>query len=384
MSPILGSIGGLSAKAYGFCGVSKPSLSGGTLTSDSTYYYRTFTSSSNLTIQANKVSSMDVLVASGGGGGLQGQWNSSLQFYLFSGGGGAGGTTLFNATNVNPGVYTVTVGAGGTTAGSPSSFSSYSTLGGGGSGDNTRPTKGSGGGGTTDWLGGTNYSWSFGYGTSGQGYNGGTATGVWPAAAGGGGGAGGLGGNGSIVDNISYGGAGGTGYSNASLISAINSAIAAWTVVETGVTNGSYSSTIQLTTAPAGRIYAGMSATGTNIPSGTFVTSVNNSVSGATIVGLSQNRTGTVGSTVTFKNDTYIAGGGGGGCGNTLFSQSGAGGYGGGGESGTNTSYPSVNGLANTGGGGGGSGATGNSQTLNQASGGSGLVVFRYLKTLVD
>ena len=45
-----------------------PLLSGGTLTSDATYYYRTFTASGTLTVQTSQIQ-CDMLTVAGGGGG---------------------------------------------------------------------------------------------------------------------------------------------------------------------------------------------------------------------------------------------------------------------------------------------------------------------------
>ena len=71
MSPILDSFGGLSARAFGLIGAKKPIVSGGTLSSDSTYYYRTFTSSGSLVV-ADLPLTVDYLVVAGGGGGAEG------------------------------------------------------------------------------------------------------------------------------------------------------------------------------------------------------------------------------------------------------------------------------------------------------------------------
>jgi len=79
--------------------LSLPTVSGGILTSDSTYYYRTFTSNSSLTVTNGPVTA-DVLVVGGGGSGTQ------------AGGGGGG---IFYATNQSlaSSSWTVTVGSGG-------------------------------------------------------------------------------------------------------------------------------------------------------------------------------------------------------------------------------------------------------------------------------
>jgi hypothetical protein len=76
------------------------SVSGGTLTSDATYYYRTFTSNGTLGIPATLTA--DVLMVAGGGGG-----GSS-----FGGGGGAGGVLATSSYSISAGSYTIAVGGG--------------------------------------------------------------------------------------------------------------------------------------------------------------------------------------------------------------------------------------------------------------------------------
>jgi hypothetical protein len=164
-----------------------------------------------------------------------------LQWMLFSGdsldggaacsggGGGAGGVQYFPAQTLTPGLYTVTVGAGGTAGVSASGATSatndggnggnsqFGTLpaaigGGGGTGSpaltaNTYHPGGSGGGGVATASGNI----IGGYGTFGQGYSGGTGSnysGYY--GGGGGGGAGGIGGTGT--SNVA--GAGGIGVPN--------------------------------------------------------------------------------------------------------------------------------------------------------------------------
>jgi len=89
-----------------------PTVSGGTLTSDATYYYRTFTGSGNLVVSNNNVSMTQLVVGGGGGGG-----NSC-------GGGGGGGGLTEQTTSISPGTYAIAVGGGGgnASAGSGSSF----------------------------------------------------------------------------------------------------------------------------------------------------------------------------------------------------------------------------------------------------------------------
>jgi hypothetical protein len=77
-----------------------PRVSGGTLTSDSTYFYRTFTSSGTLTVTNGKLVCSVLAVAGGAGGG----WG----YY----GGNAGGVAFGENENFT-GNVTVTVGGGG-------------------------------------------------------------------------------------------------------------------------------------------------------------------------------------------------------------------------------------------------------------------------------
>jgi hypothetical protein len=57
---------------------------GGTVTSDSTYYYRTFTASTTITIQNGPIAYESICIAGGGGGNFMG-----------GGAGGAGGAGGF-------------------------------------------------------------------------------------------------------------------------------------------------------------------------------------------------------------------------------------------------------------------------------------------------
>lgn len=58
---------GISSSGYNF-----PTLSGGTLTSDATYYYRTFTSNGTLSIGINSINLDYFVIAGGGSGGNRG------------------------------------------------------------------------------------------------------------------------------------------------------------------------------------------------------------------------------------------------------------------------------------------------------------------------
>jgi uncharacterized delta-60 repeat protein len=204
-----------------------PVVTGGTLTSDSTYYYRTFTSNGTLAVsQAPLVA--DFLVVAGGGGGAIDR----------GGGGGAGGYRSFTEQPLAIGSYSAVVGAGGSassqspsisqTNGTNSTFNTIIATGGGrgaGSmeGDGNGHSGGSGGGSMTgprtspdrDYPGDTNIG---GSGSPSQGNNGGgsfnahrfyDASLLSASCGGGGGGAGGVGGTAATIDTEST--AGGSG-----------------------------------------------------------------------------------------------------------------------------------------------------------------------------
>lgn len=153
---------------------------------------------------------VNYLVVAGGGGGGRESFSTGM-----GGGGGAGGF-LTGSLNVNLGIlYPVTIGAGGAVygpgpagavggTGANSIFASINALGGGGGGGGTvnpaNGANGGSGGGACSNLGGS----TFGFGTVGQGFNGGTAGGTGSSGGGGGGGASAVGGN-------RAGGAGGAG-----------------------------------------------------------------------------------------------------------------------------------------------------------------------------
>jgi hypothetical protein len=125
-------------------------VTGGTLTSDATYYYRAFTGNGTLAVSGT-INAEVLLVAGGGGGG-----------YDVGSGGGAGGLVLKSGYTIPNGSYAVAIGSGGpgstdgatsgaTRSGQNSTLGSLLTaLGGGGSGSynaNPAASGGSGGGG---------------------------------------------------------------------------------------------------------------------------------------------------------------------------------------------------------------------------------------------
>jgi len=170
--------------------IPKSVVTGGTLTSDSTYFYRTFTGNGTLGVTGVTLDA-DTLIIAGGGGGMTGKTNT----YLGSGG-GAGQAIQFNRSLVNAQNYTVTIGGGGA-----------------GTGKNTLDTNGSNGIASSLIGGAVSDSSSVGIGgqfdtgkggNSGNSFTGGDPNGV---QAGAGAGAGANGGNATG----SEGGAGGAG-----------------------------------------------------------------------------------------------------------------------------------------------------------------------------
>mgnify|MGYP003872040983 CR=1 FL=1 len=185
-------------------------VTGGTLTSDATYNYRTFTSTSNLVVSGASLS-CDILVVAGGGSGGGGGG---------AGGGGAGGLVYLPSQLLTAQSYTCTVGGGGpVTSGAKvngvnSQFGSLTSAIGGGGGGYDNPSSGIPGAldnGNSGGSGGGSSSGSVGSGNTPpvsppQGNNGGAKT-SGSAGAGGGGGATAVGASGTSC----RGGAGGNG-----------------------------------------------------------------------------------------------------------------------------------------------------------------------------
>lgn len=157
---------------------------GGYITSDSTYWYHTFTSSGTFT--PTQSLTCDYLTVAGGGGS---------GYSSYAGGGGAGGYIYSTGFSASVTGYTVTVGAGGAAIasagskgnnGSNSQFGSTTAAVGGGGGGSygvsssywNGASGGSGGGGSSDTGTG-------GAATSGQGYAGGAANANGGGAGGG-------------------------------------------------------------------------------------------------------------------------------------------------------------------------------------------------------
>jgi hypothetical protein len=191
---------------------------GGTITSDASYWYHTFTASG--TFAPSVALSADVLVIAGGasGGG-----------FSKGGGGGAGGVCNQTSRSISPASYSVTVGGGGAgassttvgTSGNNSIFDTITALGGGGGGADSGTAAirngasgGSGGGGSrTTGIVGTGGAATQGTsgGATGFGNAGGDgAEGIGASQTYAGGGGGGSGAAGAIPTNAA-GGAGGAG-----------------------------------------------------------------------------------------------------------------------------------------------------------------------------
>ena len=188
---------------------------GGTIYSDSSYYYHVF--AGNGTFTPTQSISADLLVVAGGGG-TNGQC---------AGGGGAGGLLVQSGRSLTATNYTVTVGAGGAlgnasqaSSGSNSVFDTSTALGGGCGGYaniTVNGTNGGSGGGAAynGTVGGTSTQGNSG-GATGYGFAGGVGNNAGTQSAGGGGGAGAVGAAGTNAQ----GGNGGIGRTD-SLINAI-------------------------------------------------------------------------------------------------------------------------------------------------------------------
>lgn len=207
--------------------INTPVISGGTVTSDSTYYYRAFTSSGNL-IVSNGTINADILMVGGGGAGGPGYGDQDTG----KGGGGAGGILYKSGHSLTSNTYSITVGNGGAgrtrgnnttppaaNVGQPTVAFGVQANGGGGGGqsdDVVGPSQGGSGGGAG--ARNTNGSYLTGASSNQSSYSGWTSYGNSGANAqngnfggGGGGGAGGAGLAASGGANDSTGGNGGPG-----------------------------------------------------------------------------------------------------------------------------------------------------------------------------
>ena len=203
------------ARSFSIAYTAVSSVTGGTLTSDSTYYYRTFTGSGTLSVQSLALTA-DILIVGGGGPG-----GGNL-----AGGGGAGGYKAYSAYSLPVASQTITIGAGGARVqgdqnggrgsnGINTSFGSIFTCIGGGAGGSGEPgsqfngLNGGSGGGSTGYTASPTRA----TGTVGQGNDGGVSGRGGPNYPGAGGG--GSNGQGEDVSsNNSRAGDGGAGTLN--------------------------------------------------------------------------------------------------------------------------------------------------------------------------
>lgn len=303
-----------------------PSVSGGTLSSDSTYYYRTFTSSGSLLV-SNMSLPADILLIGGGSAGGAGEGSNAMGGG--GGGGGAGGVLNIQSSTIPVGSNVVVVGSGG--AGVPSPNSSSTT---------------NGGSGTASYVNSLQQAYPGGPGSGEESTT--LISGLFGSSGGAGGDVGSLitshtpsqGYSGGAGTNRNGGGGGGSG------------------------SDGSSSSTA-----------GGAGGNGTNLYT-SWISAITSAMSG--VSGWS-----------TATSSGRIGGGGGGGSGSGLSNAGGAGGAGGGGagsnsngSASSNGSYSGVSGAQNTGSG-GGAHSSGNRAGGTSGSGGSGLIVFRYTKASV-
>jgi len=190
-------------------------VTGGTLTSDSTYYYRTFTGNGTFAVSNGSLTADIMIVAGGGPGGGN-----------LGGGGGAGGYKYLTSYSIPSASHSITIGGGGARAtgsqtggrgsnGISTQFGSIYTCTGGGAGGSGEPgsefngNSGGSGGGSTGYTASVTRA----TGVSGEGNSGGVGgKGGDNYPGGGGGGSGAQGGD--SASSASKGGAGGIGTSN--------------------------------------------------------------------------------------------------------------------------------------------------------------------------
>ena len=188
-----------------------PIVSGGTLSSDSTYYYRTFTGNGTLSV-SNVSLTADIMTVAGGGGSSDHSGSDGG-----GGGGGAGGLLYSSSTTMPVSSYTVTIGGGGgnRSNGANTTFIgssvSLTAIGGGagGSYNNFNANSGGSGGGQAGAM-----TTSHASGTQNQGNEGGHGGQGNPQYGGGGGGGAAAAGGSTNTDAPGEGGAGSSLYSS--------------------------------------------------------------------------------------------------------------------------------------------------------------------------
>lgn len=360
-----------------------PIVTGGTLYSDATYYYRLFKANGTLTVSGNAVS-MDAITIAGGGGGGPSVTQVSSGVTIGGGGGGAGG--LITGTYNVSGSCSIVIGGGGASPASnnPASNGTNTTVSnlgltavGGGAGGYYNGTTlsagasgGSGGGGVSSSAGSASAG---GSGTSGQGNAGNSGVGGTGLGGGAGGGA---------ITAATYVSAanrnrGGDGYTAPNHLKILQSDSA---YTSTAITDIAMGLTTQLWLPNGTNVFSGMLATG---PRGsTTIYYVNDYASGQTRAGLftALSTTQSSGETWTLTQQ-FLAGGGGAFTDLTSVGE----GVGGAGNSGANGSDLPTDGAPNHGGGGGGGYfGTGNPGVYyNGGYGGSGVFMVRYLRSAV-
>jgi hypothetical protein len=197
--PILGTRAGASVNGYGMFGKAFPTaiVTGGTLTSDSTYFYRTFTAGGTLSVTNGTVVA-DYALIGGGGGGFASVYidfadGTGWGQAFFGGNGGAGGYRNANAQTLS-GTYNITIGGGGAggpdggspTAGTATTGFSLSASGGGVGGERSGGNGGAGGsGGGAGGQYGTQSGPPGATGSGGAGSQGGNGSSGYPGAGGG-------------------------------------------------------------------------------------------------------------------------------------------------------------------------------------------------------
>ena len=104
--PLITTLANLSISSLKSVSNLKSIVSGGTLTSDANYYYRTFTANDTLSITGNPLTADVLLVAGGGGAG----WDAG-------GGGGGGGLIIALSKILSIDSHSLVIGNGGTQIG---------------------------------------------------------------------------------------------------------------------------------------------------------------------------------------------------------------------------------------------------------------------------
>jgi hypothetical protein len=167
--PLLETFGNASVRGFRPGSKPLPVVTGGTLSSDATYYYRKFTASATLYISAAPLNA-DILMVAGGGGGGGG--------FARGGGGGAGGVLFTSGTTLTVGNFSIVIGGGGAQEadGNNTTFTSLSNAIAGGRGAGAVYSTGAGNGGSGGGGRGSAANSPGGTGTAGQGFAGGNQT----------------------------------------------------------------------------------------------------------------------------------------------------------------------------------------------------------------